>query len=416
MPGSSNSPYHGGTHLPDMTVVTPAFIAAGPRAGFLRRLAAHHPADIGGATPGSMPPFNRAIDRGRHPLRMLRAGEGGTAQTRPRCAATWSPARGRRRPDQNLADLRAQLAANARGIAEIRPRRATATACGRSKCTCAGGAGQRRAQHAQRHRTASRPAASATSWTMATRSRLSHPRSIHSARPVCRRFHRHLRTGRPQHSAPRAVCMAAVLYVFRTLIDAPHSLNEGCLEPIEIIIPDGSRCSTHGRRRRWRPAAWRPPSASSMRTSMAFRGAGRVPGHDEQPHLRRCTPAVLTRPSPAAPAPAPRSPAATRCRRTQWTNSRLTGSGDPGGGAGRCWCVSSQSAAGSRRSRPWPGRRRHRAAGWSSAHPSPVRCWPTTAASPRWVWAGGPQCQRGGAHPPRGRCARGAGRHRRLRG
>src|SRR5207248_9305030 len=54
------SPYHGGTHLPDMTVVTPVFMGAGARPRFFVASRAHH-ADIGGMTPGSMPPFSRTI-------------------------------------------------------------------------------------------------------------------------------------------------------------------------------------------------------------------------------------------------------------------------------------------------------------------------------------------------------------------
>ncbi|HLY51736.1 MAG TPA: hydantoinase/oxoprolinase family protein, partial [Steroidobacteraceae bacterium] len=113
-----NSPYHGGTHLPDLTVVTPVFIGGGPRPDFFIASRAHH-ADIGGMTPGSMPPFSRSIEE-----------EGALFECFPLVSASQLNERGlraalargpwpARRPEQNLADLRAQLAANARGIAEL---------------------------------------------------------------------------------------------------------------------------------------------------------------------------------------------------------------------------------------------------------------------------------------------------------
>ena len=113
-----NSPYHGGTHLPDMTVVTPVFIGAGPSADFFVASRAHH-ADIGGATPGSMPPFSRTIAEEGILFECFALVSGGTLNEAPLRAAPGAGPWPARRPDQNLADLRAQLAANARGIAEI---------------------------------------------------------------------------------------------------------------------------------------------------------------------------------------------------------------------------------------------------------------------------------------------------------
>src|SRR5437762_3883964 len=120
-PGDSwllNSPYHGGTHLPDMTVVTPVFMGAGARPRFFVASRAHH-ADIGGMTPGSMPPFSRTIEEEGalfECFALVRGGKLRESGLRAALAAGPWPAR---KPDQNVADLRAQLAANARGIAEI---------------------------------------------------------------------------------------------------------------------------------------------------------------------------------------------------------------------------------------------------------------------------------------------------------
>jgi 5-oxoprolinase (ATP-hydrolysing) len=133
-PGRSwmlNAPYAGGTHLPDITVVTPVFIAEDPAPAFFVASRAHH-ADIGGITPGSMPPASRTIDEeGVLFDNFLLTDDGGLRERELRellGAGRW-PARN---PDQNVADLKAQLAANTRGIAELD---ALVARCGRETVT-----------------------------------------------------------------------------------------------------------------------------------------------------------------------------------------------------------------------------------------------------------------------------------------
>src|SRR5262249_55731314 len=113
---------HGGTHLPDMTVVTPVFMAPASASNdtpdFFVASRAHH-ADIGGNTPGSMPPFSRTCDEEGvlfECFPLVTANRLREQELRHALASAAWPARN---PDQNVADLRAQLAANARGIAEI---------------------------------------------------------------------------------------------------------------------------------------------------------------------------------------------------------------------------------------------------------------------------------------------------------
>ena len=231
-----NSPYHGGTHLPDMTVVTPVFIGGGERPDFFVASRAHH-ADIGGMTPGSMPPFSRDIEEEGALFECFHLVSGSTlreAELRTALAAGRWPARS---PEQNLADLRAQLAANARGIAEIR--RAVAR-YGLASLT-------------ERMREVQDNAA------LSVRERLGEQLSgefryemdggqVIAVRIDIDRATRRARVdftgtssqGAHNFNAPRAVCLAAVLYVFRTLIERPIPLNEGCLEPLEIVIPPGS--------------------------------------------------------------------------------------------------------------------------------------------------------------------------------
>ncbi len=244
-PGDSwliNSPYHGGTHLPDMTVVTPVFMVMKGSSGsggaphFFVASRAHH-ADIGGTTPGSMPPFSRTIEEEGalfELFQLVTANELQEQELRDKLAAGPYPARN---PDQNVADLRAQLAANARGIGEI------------ERAVQRHGLDTVHAymRHVQNNATACMQEAIEKLRPGQFRYELDSGQAI-VVRVDVDRTNRRARvdfTGTsPQDphnfNAPRAVCMAAVLYVFRTLIDRPIPLNEGCLEPLEIIIPRGS--------------------------------------------------------------------------------------------------------------------------------------------------------------------------------
>ncbi|MBS0417342.1 MAG: hydantoinase B/oxoprolinase family protein [Proteobacteria bacterium] len=238
-PGDSwllNSPYHGGTHLPDMTVVTPVFLDDSATPDFFVASRAHH-ADIGGTTPGSMPPFSRIIEEEGVLFECFPLVRAGTLRERELRDALRSARYPARNPDQNVADLQAQLAANARGIAEIE-------------------------RAVQRH---TRPVVRSFMRHVQDNAAMSVRNAIGHLKPGEFRYEmdnggviavrididptsRNARvdftgtSAQDTHNfnAPRAVCLAAVLYVFRTLIDRPIPLNEGCLEPLEVIIPPGS--------------------------------------------------------------------------------------------------------------------------------------------------------------------------------
>ncbi|TLY78713.1 MAG: 5-oxoprolinase [Gammaproteobacteria bacterium] len=237
-----NSPYHGGTHLPDMTVVTPVFLPtpATPRGAarpdFFVASRAHH-ADIGGTTPGSMPPFSRTIEEEGVLFECFALVAAGELHERELRAALLGAAYPARNPEQNIADLRAQLAANARGIAEI------------ERAVRRHGLDTVRAYmgHVQDNATA----------CVRSALELLRPGEFHyemdngqviAVRVDIDRAMRRARvdfTGTSAQdannfNAPRAVCIAAVLYVFRTLLDRPIPLNEGCLEPLDIVVPRGS--------------------------------------------------------------------------------------------------------------------------------------------------------------------------------
>jgi 5-oxoprolinase (ATP-hydrolysing) len=231
-----NSPYHGGTHLPDMTVVTPVFMSGGERPDFYVASRAHH-ADIGGVTPGSMPPFSCTIGEEGILFECFHLVAGGAlreAQLRAALGAGPWPARN---PGQNVADLRAQLAANARGIAELER---AAQRHGRDAL------GQYM-RHVQDNATQCVRQAIARLTPGAFRYEMDDGQVIavqididREARRARVDFTGTSAQGPHNFNAPRAVCTAAVLYVFRTLIDEPIPLNEGCLTPLTIVVPAGS--------------------------------------------------------------------------------------------------------------------------------------------------------------------------------
>ena len=231
-----NSPYHGGTHLPDMTVVTPVFLGGGARPDFFVASRAHH-ADIGGVTPGSMPPFSRVIEEEGILFECSALVRSAVLRERELLARLSAGAYPARRPQQNLADLRAQLAANARGIFELER---AAQRHGVAELRAYMSAVQANAASCMR-RVLARLADGSFRYEMDNGDAIAvRIRVDRIAARATVDFSGTSAQGAHNFNAPRAVCTAAVLYVFRTLIDEPIPLNEGCLEPIEILIPPGS--------------------------------------------------------------------------------------------------------------------------------------------------------------------------------
>ena len=233
-----NDPYHGGTHLPDVTVISPVFDEEGAAILFYVGSRGHH-ADIGGTTPGSMPPDSTHIGEEGVLIDNFRLVDGATGVMREDATlallqgASW-PARN---PQQNLADLRAQVAANQKGAEELGKMVAH---FGLPVVQAYMGHVQDNAEEAVRRViTTLKDGSYALELDNGARIEVAIRVDV-AARSATIDF-----TGTSgqlpnNFNAPSAVCMAAVLYVFRTLVDDDIPLNAGCLKPLTVIIPPGS--------------------------------------------------------------------------------------------------------------------------------------------------------------------------------
>ena len=230
-----NDPYHGGTHLPDITVITPVFLPGFEAPVFYVGSRGHH-ADVGGITPGSMPPFSRTIDEEGVQIHNFKVVAGGRLREADLMALLQGGPYPARNPQQNLADLRAQIAANEKGVQEL------------SRMVAQFGLETVQAymQHVQDN-------AEESVRRVITRLRDGQyrlPLDNGACIEVAVRVDAAQRSAEVDFTgtsaqlsnnfnAPRAVCMAAVLYVFRTLVDDDIPLNAGCLKPLKVIIPQG---------------------------------------------------------------------------------------------------------------------------------------------------------------------------------
>ncbi len=229
-----NAPYNGGTHLPDITVVTPVFDDG--RLVFFVASRAHH-ADIGGTTPGSMPPNSRHIDEEGvvfDNFRIVSAGHFAEEELRERLLSGPYPARN---PDQNTADVKAQVAANERGIAELKKAIAH---FGRDTVHAYMAHVQDNAEESVR-RVLDVLNPGAFSVELDNGATVSVRVDIdRNARRAKIDFTGTSAQLDDNFNAPASISKAAVLYVFRTLVPDPIPLNAGCLKPLELIIPEGS--------------------------------------------------------------------------------------------------------------------------------------------------------------------------------
>jgi 5-oxoprolinase (ATP-hydrolysing) len=231
-----NDPYHGGTHLPDVTVVTPVFDVAGAEVLFYVGSRGHH-ADIGGITPGSMPPFSRRIDEEGVVIDNFKLVDAGRLREAEVLALLTSGPWPARNPQQNLADLKAQIAANQTGAHELR--RLVAD-YGLYVVQAYMGHVQDNAEAAVRRVIGALHDGSFT-LELDTGARICVAIRVDRAQRSATIDFTGTSPQQPDNlNAPKAVTVAAVLYVFRCLVDDDIPLNAGCLKPLQLIVPEGS--------------------------------------------------------------------------------------------------------------------------------------------------------------------------------
>jgi 5-oxoprolinase (ATP-hydrolysing) len=229
-----NNPYHGGTHLPDITVVTPVFDDDGTLLFFVASRG-HH-ADVGGITPGSMPPDSTHIDEEGVLIDNFVLLEQGRFREQETIALLTGGNYPVRNVEQNLADLKAQIAANEKGVQEL------------AKMVTQFGLDV--VQAYMRHVQDNAEGAVKRVLGVLEDGHFRYELDDGAAIEVNITVDRDARRARIDFSgtsaqlasnfnAPSAVCRAACLYVFRTLVDDEIPMNDGCLKPIDIHIPEG---------------------------------------------------------------------------------------------------------------------------------------------------------------------------------
>ena len=231
-----NDPYHGGTHLPDITVITPVYLEGHAEPVFYVGSRGHH-ADVGGLTPGSMPPFSTRIEEEGVQIDNVKLVDAGHLREAEMVALLQSGEYPSRNPQQNMADLKAQIAANEKGVQELR--------------RMVEQFGLDVVQAYMRHVQDNAEESVRRVITRLKDGQFTLPLDNGAQIQVAVRVNAAERTAEidftgtsaqlPNNfNAPRAVCMAAVLYVFRSLVDDDIPLNAGCLKPLKVTIPQGS--------------------------------------------------------------------------------------------------------------------------------------------------------------------------------
>ncbi|MBT7667292.1 MAG: 5-oxoprolinase, partial [Rhodospirillaceae bacterium] len=233
-----NAPYNGGTHLPDVTVITPVFDDddLGDDATVLFYVASRgHHAEIGGISPGSMPPYSRNVEEEGiliDNIKLVDQGRFLEAEIREVLASGPYPSRN---PDSNIADLKAQIAACETGVQELRR---VVAHFGLDVVHAYMGHVQDNAEESVR-RVIDDLQSGSFECPLDDGSVIKVAVSVdHAARTAKIDFTGTSKQLETNFNAPTAVSRSAVLYVFRSLVDADIPLNAGCLKPIELLIPD----------------------------------------------------------------------------------------------------------------------------------------------------------------------------------
>ena len=231
-----NAPYNGGTHLPDITVIMPVFLEADDLPAFFVAARGHH-ADVGGITPGSMPPSSTTVEQEGvliDDFILVDAGQLRDSATRALFASGAYPSRN---VEQNMADLKAQVASCARGASELGR---MVSEFGRPVVSAYMGHIQDNAEEAVRRAIAAlKPGSFALEMDDGAVIRVRIDVDA-AARSAVVDFSGTSGQRPNNFNAPLSITRAATLYVFRTLVDDAIPLNEGCLKPIRMVVPESS--------------------------------------------------------------------------------------------------------------------------------------------------------------------------------
>jgi 5-oxoprolinase (ATP-hydrolysing) len=232
-----NAPYNGGTHLPDVTVITPVFPETGNGDVLFYVASRGHHADIGGLTPGSMPPDSRTVEEEGVLIDNFLLVDAGRFREAEMVALLQSGRYPSRNPQQNVADLKAQIAACEKGVQELNR---MVRQFGLDVVSAYMRHVQDNAEEAVRRvldvlKDGSFAHKMDDGATIRVKIAIDRP----ARRAVIDFTGTDAQLGN-NFNAPKAVCRAAVLYVFRTLVDDEIPMNDGCLKPLELVIPEGS--------------------------------------------------------------------------------------------------------------------------------------------------------------------------------
>ena len=233
-----NDPYHGGTHLPDITVITPVYLNTDGTGEptFYVGSRGHH-ADVGGTTPGSMPPFSTRIEEEGVQINNVKLVSQGVLQEAQMLALLGRGQYPSRNPQQNMADLKAQIAANEKGLQELRK---MVDQFGLDVVQAYMGHVQDNAEESVR-RVITRLKDGGFTLSLDNGAQIQVAIRVDAKNRSAEVDFTGTSVQQTNNfNAPTAVCMAAVLYVFRTLVNDDIPLNAGCLKPIKVIIPAGS--------------------------------------------------------------------------------------------------------------------------------------------------------------------------------
>ncbi len=236
-----NNPYNGGTHLPDITTVTPVFLGNGAQTPLFYVASRGHHADVGGITPGSMPAYSTHLEQEGVLIDCFLLVQDGRLRQRELHGLLGTGPHPARNIERNVADLKAQTAANQTGVLELRrlaERFGESTVCAYARHV------QDNAEQAVRNMLRKLHGGRHVRYPMDNGAHIQVQVQIDpAAGSAVVDFSGTSARAADNFNTPPAVTRAAVLYVFRTLVDEPIPLNDGCLKPVRIILPADSLLS-----------------------------------------------------------------------------------------------------------------------------------------------------------------------------